>query len=38
VITSIGLIRLDHPAGQAVAVLGAAVCAYWWTCYRSLER
>jgi hypothetical protein len=38
VITSIGLIRFDHPAGQVVAVLGALVSAYWWTCYRTLER
>ncbi|MFM8937323.1 MAG: hypothetical protein ACKOE9_10260 [Vulcanococcus sp.] len=38
VITSIGVIRVDHPAGQLVAALGVAVCLYWWTCYRSLER
>jgi|LauGreDrversion4_2_1035121.scaffolds.fasta_scaffold52499_2 hypothetical protein len=38
VITSIGLIRCDHPAGQVVAVLGTAVSVYWWICYRSLER
>lgn len=36
--TSIGLIRFDHPAGQVVAVLGTAVCVYWWSCYRNLER
>ena len=38
VITSIGVIRLDHPVGQVVAALGALVSLYWWSCYRSLER
>lgn len=38
VITSIGLIRIDHPIGQVVAALGTMVCFYWWTCYRNLER
>ena len=38
VITSIGLIRIDHPIGQVVAALGTMVCLYWWTCYRNLER
>ena len=38
VITSVGLIRIDHPAGQVVAVLGSLVCLYWWGCYRRLER
>lgn len=38
VITSIGLIRIDHPIGQAVAALGTLVCLYWWSCYRTLER
>ena len=38
VITSIGLIRIDHPLGQMVAGLGTLVCLYWWTCYRTLER
>ena len=38
VITSVGLIRIDHPAGQVVAVLGSLVCLYWWSCYRRLER
>ena len=38
VITSVGWLRIDHPAGQAVAVLGSLVCLYWWTCYRRLER
>jgi hypothetical protein len=38
VITSIGVIRLDHPVGLVVAALGALVSIYWWRCYRSLER
>lgn len=38
VITSIGLVRLDHPLGRLVALLGTLVCLYWWSCYRSLER
>ena len=38
VITSIGLIRIDHPIGQVVAALGTMVCLYWWTFYRNLER
>jgi hypothetical protein len=37
VITSIGAIRIDHPIGQVVAVLGTLVCLYWWSCYRRLE-
>jgi len=38
VITSIGLIRIDHPVGRVVGVLGSLVCLYWWSCYRTLER
>ena len=38
VITSIGLIRIDHPVGRLVAILGTLVCLYWWSCYRTLER
>ena len=38
VITSIGLIRIDHPIGQVVGALGTLVCLYWWSCYRTLER
>jgi hypothetical protein len=38
VITTVGWIRLDHPAGQAVAFLGTLICVYWWSCYRRLER
>ncbi|MBD1192783.1 hypothetical protein [Vulcanococcus sp. Clear-D1] len=38
VITAVGWIRIDHPAGQIVALLGSLVCLYWWSCYRRLER
>jgi uncharacterized membrane protein (UPF0136 family) len=37
VITSIGAIRIDHPVGQVVTVLGTLVSLYWWSCYRRLE-
>ena len=37
VITSIGAIRIDHPVGQAVTLLGTLVSLYWWSCYRRLE-
>ena len=38
VITSVGLIRVDHPVGRVVALLGGLVSLYWWSCYRTLER
>ena len=38
VIASVGLIRIDHPVGQVVAVIAGLVCVYWWRCYRLLER
>jgi hypothetical protein len=38
VITSVGLIRIDHPVGQVVAGLGTLVCLYWWSCYRQLNQ
>ena len=37
VICGAGLIRIDHPGGQAVALLAGLVSAYWWSCYRQLE-
>lgn len=37
VITSVGAIRIDHPIGQVVTLLGTLVCLYWWSCYRRLE-
>lgn len=38
VITGIGLVRVDHPAGQVVAAVGAVVSLYWWLQYRQLQR
>jgi hypothetical protein len=38
VITSIALMRIDHTIGLVIAILGTAVCLYWWRCYRTLER
>lgn len=38
VITGAGLVRVDHPVGQVVTVVGGLVCLYWWLCYRQLER
>jgi hypothetical protein len=37
VICGAGLVRVDHPAGQVVAVLAGLVSLYWWTCYRQLQ-
>jgi hypothetical protein len=36
-ITCIGLVRIDHPAGQLVTVVGGLVSLYWWFCYRQLK-
>lgn len=36
VITGIGLVRLDHPAGRAVALLVCLISLYWWRCYRQI--
>jgi hypothetical protein len=38
VITGIGLIRIDHPAGRSVALLAGLISLYWWQCYRQIER
>lgn len=38
VICAVGLIRIDHPIGQAVALIAGLVSLYWWTCYRQLQR
>ena len=38
VIAGAGLVRVDHPVGQVVTVIGGLVCLYWWLCYRQLER
>ncbi|MBU6250979.1 MAG: hypothetical protein KGO47_07435 [Cyanobacteria bacterium REEB417] len=37
VITGIALVRIDHPAGQLVAVVGGLVSLYWWFCYCQLK-
>ncbi|MEX0588455.1 MAG: hypothetical protein WD136_04290 [Cyanobium sp.] len=38
VICVAGLVRIDHPIGQAVALLAGLVSLYWWTCYRQLQQ
>lgn len=38
VITGIGLVRIDHPAGQVVAALAGSLSLYWWLQYRQLQR
>ncbi len=37
VITAVGLIRIDHPAGRLVALVAGLISIYWWGCYRKLE-
>ncbi|MEX0588721.1 MAG: hypothetical protein WD136_05645 [Cyanobium sp.] len=38
VICVAGLIRIDHPVGQVVALLAGLVSLYWWTCYHQLQQ
>ena len=38
VICAVGLIRIDQPIGQAVALGAGLVSAYWWHCYRQLQQ
>lgn len=38
VVTGAALVRVDHPIGRAVAVLGGLVSLYWWLRYRQLEQ
>ena len=38
VIAGAGLVRIDHPIGQGVALVAGLVSLYWWLCYRQLER
>lgn len=38
VITGIGLIRVDHPVGQVVALVGGLVSLFWWLQYRQLQQ
>jgi len=38
VITGAALVRVDHPVGRAIALVGACVCLYWWLQYRQLTH
>jgi hypothetical protein len=38
VITGAGFVRIDHPVGRVVAVIGSVVSLYWWFQYRKLEH
>ncbi|MDM7954292.1 MAG: hypothetical protein QUV07_13905 [Cyanobium sp. CZS 25K] len=38
VITGAGLIRVDHPAGRALALVAGLLSLYWWLCYRKLTH
>ncbi|MCP9776195.1 hypothetical protein [Cyanobium sp. WAJ14-Wanaka] len=38
VITCIGLVRFDHPAGRFVAIVAGLVSLYWWLGYRQLSQ
>lgn len=38
VITGAGLIRADHPAGRAIALVAGLLSLYWWLCYRKLQH
>ena len=38
VITGAGLIRSDHPLGQAVALVAGLLSLYCWLCYRKLQN
>ena len=37
VITGAGLVRVDHPLGQAVAAVAGLLSLYWWHCYCQLR-
>ena len=37
VICGAGLVRIDHPLGQLIAVLAGLMSLYWWHCYRQLK-
>lgn len=37
VIACVGLVRIDHPIGQFVALVAGSVSIYWWFCYRQLS-
>ncbi|MEB3172647.1 MAG: hypothetical protein VKL97_02155 [Cyanobacteriota bacterium] len=37
VIAGIGLVRIDHPIGQAVFAVAGLLSLYWWRCYCQLK-
>ena len=38
VITTIGLVRFDHPICRAIALLAGGLSLYWWLQYRQLSQ
>lgn len=38
VIAGAGLVRIDHPIGQLVALVAGLLSLYWWRCYRQLDH
>lgn len=38
VITGAGVVRIDHPVGRLVALVGGLISLDWWLCYRQLQH
>lgn len=38
VVAGAGLVRWDHPVGRMIALVAGCISAYWWFCYRQLQR
>jgi hypothetical protein len=38
VITVVGLVRIDHPIGCVIALIGGSLSLYWWLQYRQLTQ
>lgn len=38
VITGAGVVRIDHPVGRLVTLVGGLISLYWWLCYRQLQH
>ena len=38
VITVVGLVRIDHPIGRAIALIAGCLSLYWWLQYRQLTQ
>ena len=38
VITVVGLVRIDHPIGHVIALIGGSLSLYWWLQYRQLTQ